>query len=181
MSLFFSLFVLSITGTDEIPHDHGIVRALNAHYKINRRVVGDPRHTVFIGRLHVKTEENTIKQKFCKYGKVIRCRVVRDLVTGNSKQYAFLEFESSESVRNAVRNMNKEYIDGCEIIVDYEHERLMKHWKPRRLGGGFGGRRESGQLRFGGRDRPFQRPFDSGHTLTNSDMKQIFRTQKSKK
>lgn len=25
-------------------------------------------------------------------------------------------------------------------------------------GGGFGGKKESGQLRFGGRDRPFKRP-----------------------
>ena len=26
------------------------------------------------------------------------------------------------------------------------------------LGGGFGGKKESGQLRFGGKDRPFKRP-----------------------
>lgn len=26
------------------------------------------------------------------------------------------------------------------------------------LGGGFGGKKESGQLRFGGMDRPFKRP-----------------------
>jgi hypothetical protein len=26
------------------------------------------------------------------------------------------------------------------------------------LGGGFGGKKESGQLRFGGRDRPFRKP-----------------------
>lgn len=38
--------------------------------------------------------------------------------------------------------------------------RTMKGWKPRRLGGGFGGKRESGQLRFGGISRPFQLPYD---------------------
>lgn len=26
------------------------------------------------------------------------------------------------------------------------------------LGGGFGGKKESGQLRFGGRNRPFKKP-----------------------
>ena len=31
-------------------------------------------------------------------------------------------------------------------------------WVPRRLGGGFGGKKESGQLRFGGKDRPFRKP-----------------------
>eukprot|EP00850_Spirogloea_muscicola_P025228 SM002498S08229 [mRNA] locus=s2498:147:906:- [translate_table: standard] len=34
----------------------------------------------------------------------------------------------------------------------------MPGWMPRRLGGGLGGRKESGQLRFGGRDRPFRAP-----------------------
>lgn len=42
-------------------------------------------------------------------------------------------------------------------ILEIIH-RLLKGWKPRRLGGGFGGKKESGQLRFGGRDRPFKKP-----------------------
>lgn len=37
----------------------------------------------------------------------------------------------------------------------------MKDWIPRRLGGGFGGKKESGQLRFGARDRPFKQPTSS--------------------
>lgn len=49
-------------------------------------------------------------------------------------------------------------IDDHTILVEYERERIQKGWKPRRLGGGLGGRKESGQLRFGGRDRPFQVP-----------------------
>ncbi|KAL5971189.1 U11/U12 small nuclear ribonucleoprotein 35 kDa protein [Taenia solium] len=40
------------------------------------------------------------------------------------------------------------------------HESLPG-WKPRRLGGGLGGMKESGQLRFGGIARPFRRPFRS--------------------
>lgn len=39
------------------PHDNGIVRAINSTYTINERVVGDPKHTIFIGRLHMKTDE----------------------------------------------------------------------------------------------------------------------------
>ncbi|CAH9101275.1 unnamed protein product [Cuscuta europaea] len=37
-------------------------------------------------------------------------------------------------------------------------QRLMPGWIPRRLGGGLGGKKESGQLRFGGRERPFRAP-----------------------
>lgn len=45
------------SGTDTCPHDNGIVRAINAHYKPNERIVGNPRHTIFIGKLHLKTDE----------------------------------------------------------------------------------------------------------------------------
>ncbi|KAL2231161.1 UNVERIFIED_CONTAM: U11/U12 small nuclear ribonucleopretein, partial [Sesamum indicum] len=50
------------------------------------------------------------------------------------------------------------FIDDSEIIVDYNRQHLMPGWIPRRLGGGLGGKKESGQLRFGGRERPFRAP-----------------------
>lgn len=117
-------------------------------------------------------------RKFRRYGKIRHCRVVRDIVTGISKQYAFIEFDSRSSARDAIRGMDERHIDDTEIIVDYEHERLMDGWKPRRLGGGFGGKKESGQLRFGCRARPFQRPFDSSKPMSSSDLKEIFRHHK---
>lgn len=164
-------------GTDAYPHDHGIVRALNSAYKLNERVAGNPRYTIFVGRLHVKTTEETLRDKFRKYGRIVRCRIVRDIITGQSKQYGFIEFDSRDSVHDAVKHM-KNRIDDTEIIVDYEHERLMKGWKPRRLGGGFGGRKESGQLRFGGRARPFQKPYDESRAMSSEDLKEVFRHQK---
>ncbi len=50
-------------------------------------------------------------------------------------------------------------IDEKKILVDFERERIVKGWVPRRFGGGLGGKKESGQLRFGGRDFPFKKPF----------------------
>lgn len=84
---------------------------------------------------------------------------MKDIVTGKSKQYAFVEFENLSSLDKAFREMHQEYIDGAQIIVEKEAERRLRGWKPRRLGGGFGGKKESGQLRFGCRDRPFRKPF----------------------
>jgi U11/U12 small nuclear ribonucleoprotein SNRNP35 len=77
-------------------------------------------------------------------------------------------------------------VDDCEIIVDYNRQQLMPGWIPRRLGqlkwlivdvaiitidlepsdhfllspigGGLSGNKESGQLRFGGREKPFRAP-----------------------
>lgn len=106
---------------------------------------------------------------------------MRDIVTGTSKQYAFIEYDSSSSVWEAVREMHQRHIDDTEIIVDYEHERTLTGWKPRRLGGGFGGRKESGQLRFGAKNRPFQRPYDINKPMTSSDLKEVFRLHKYSK
>lgn len=55
--------------------------------------------------------------------------------------------------------MNRKIIDGKQILVEIERERSQPGWIPRRLGGGLGGRKESGQLRFGGRDRPHRLHF----------------------
>ena len=93
--------------------------------------------------------------------------MVRDIITGNSRRYAFVEFKRERDTRLAWREMNKTIIDGSEILVEYEKERVLKGWVPRRFGGGFGGRKESGQLRFGGRDRPFRRPLPVGENPLN--------------
>ncbi|XP_072935401.1 U11/U12 small nuclear ribonucleoprotein 35 kDa protein-like [Epargyreus clarus] len=149
----------SIDGTDTEPHDRGVVRALLAAYAPNKLVRGEPAHTVFVTRLNPRTTEETIKREFSRCGKIVSCRVVKDIVTGKSKRYAFVEFDSSNSMERAHSFMHKEVIDGAQILVEKEAERLVQGWRPRRLGGGFGGRRESGQLRFGCRERPFRRPF----------------------
>ncbi|KAM3182026.1 hypothetical protein ACTXT7_013222 [Hymenolepis weldensis] len=42
------------------------------------------------------------------------------------------------------------------MILEPCFSRTLPGWKPRRLGGGLGGFKESGQLRFGGIARPFR-------------------------
>lgn len=155
----------SIDGTDEEPHDKAISRALVATYKPNKFIEGDPNLTLFVGRLSPKTNEETIWNAFRKFGKIKRQRLVRDIVTGFSKCYAFVEFEDDKALRQAHREGHKMIIDESEILVEYELGRTLKNWVPRRLGGGFGGKKESGQLRFGGRDRPFRKPIDLGSSM----------------
>ncbi|KAH3829726.1 U11/U12 small nuclear ribonucleoprotein 35 kDa protein-like [Dreissena polymorpha] len=150
----------SIDGTDTEPHDRAILRAMNAKYKPNKSVVGDPENTVFVGRLSPNTDEEMIEEHFKKYGKIKRLRLVRDIVTGFSRCYAFVEYFNNDDAYGAQRNADKTILDEKEIYVDFECERTMKGWIPRRLGGGICGKKESGQLRFGGINRPFKKPFN---------------------
>ncbi|KAK8766721.1 hypothetical protein V5799_006499 [Amblyomma americanum] len=151
----------SIDGTDVKPHDHGIVRAMEATYRTNRHVKTDPRLTIFVARLNPTTTEDTVREFFSHYGDIKSCHLVRDVVTGFSKRYAFIEFYNMKDAM-AASGANQLTIDDCKVFVDFEQERVLPGWIPRRLGGGFGGKKESGQLRFGGLDRPFRKPIVLG-------------------
>ncbi|KAM7537001.1 hypothetical protein Aperf_G00000062436 [Anoplocephala perfoliata] len=112
-------------------------------------------------------------------------RVVKHPITGASRGYAFAWFKSPRDARrvleawrastNLFRPKNRpssprgvrvdlglvfDGIPGWEqMFLEPSFSRTLPGWKPRRLGGGLGGFKESGQLRFGGIARPFRRPF----------------------
>ncbi|XP_051541812.1 U11/U12 small nuclear ribonucleoprotein 35 kDa protein-like isoform X2 [Myxocyprinus asiaticus] len=150
----------SIDGTDVEPHDKAVWRAMLARYKPNKGVTGDPHLTLFVARLNPQTSEEKLQEVFSKFGDIRRVRLVRDIITGYSKCYAFIEYKEERSVNRAWRDANKLVVDQYELFVDFEQERTLQGWIPRRLGGGQGGKKESGQLRFGGRDRPFRKPIN---------------------
>ncbi|XP_061370275.1 U11/U12 small nuclear ribonucleoprotein 35 kDa protein-like isoform X3 [Gastrolobium bilobum] len=79
-------------------------------------------------------------------------------LTRASCGYAFVEYEIEREMRRAYMDAHHSFIDDCEIIVDYNRQQLMPGWIPRRLGGGLSGKKESGQLLFGGREKPFRAP-----------------------
>ncbi|XP_022574050.2 U11/U12 small nuclear ribonucleoprotein 35 kDa protein isoform X2 [Brassica napus] len=159
----------SIDGTDVAPHDNGVRRALLCYNAGlydpfgDSKAAGDPYCTLFVGRISHLTTEDTLREAMSKHGKVKSLRLVRHIVTGASRGYAFVEYETEKEMRRAYEDAHHSFIDGREIIVDYNRQQLMPGWIPRRLGGGLGGRKESGQLRFGGRERPFRAPLYHHH------------------
>ncbi|EQC26136.1 hypothetical protein SDRG_16027 [Saprolegnia diclina VS20] len=151
----------SIDGAEaDVAHDKALLRALNAPYDAARdpKIVGDPLCTLFVGRLSYATTEETLRSVFGRFGEIRHLRLVRHVVTQESRGYAFIAFAREKDFEAAYRTTNRMLLDGRRILVEFERERIMPGWKPRRLGGGLGGKKESGQLRFGGRDRPFRVP-----------------------
>ncbi|KAF6161340.1 hypothetical protein GIB67_009227 [Kingdonia uniflora] len=167
----------SIDGTDILPHDNAIYRALlcssaglydpfgDPKVKDNG---GDPYCTLFVGHLSQFTNQETLHKAMSKYGRVKNLRLIRHIVTGASRGYAFVEYETEREMRRAYEDAHHSIIEGCEVIVDYNRQQLMPGWIPRRLGGGLGGKKESGQLRFGGRERPFRAPLYEPSSLVFS-------------
>jgi len=160
----------SIDGTDSVPHDRGIKRAQACvdlglyDPEADSKIKGDPNCTLMVGRLNLQTDEETLERIFSKWGKIKRLRLIRDIVTGMSRGYAFIEFYNEHDMRDAFRQAHRMVIDGATVMAEFERERVMANWVPRRYGGGIGGKKESGQIRFGGRDRPFKKPFSVPRT-----------------
>ncbi|CAO3692554.1 unnamed protein product [Umbelopsis ramanniana] len=128
-------------GTDTEPHDAAVVRALNAEYKPPKITDTNPLKTLFIGRLDPDTTEDTLRRVFSDYGALECVRLMCNFVTGISKGYAFVTFERTMAAEDAYRRANGMYVDGRRVLVDYERGRVMKGWVPRRLGGGFSGKK----------------------------------------
>ena len=144
----------SIDGTDTRPHDRAVARAMSSSYTPK----SDPElsdYTLFVGRLNPLTEEDSLREYFSRYGTIRDVTVVRNIVTGESRCYAFVVFKHRRDMEYAYNRANHKKIDDRKVIVDYELQHKLVGWRPRRLGGGFGGKKESGQLRFGCRERPF--------------------------
>ncbi|XP_003485315.1 U11/U12 small nuclear ribonucleoprotein 35 kDa protein [Bombus impatiens] len=148
----------SIDGTDTEPHDKAISRAMQAHYEPPHGLKSKPERTLFVARFGPKITKHDLKEFFSRYGEVVSAKVIVDVVTGLSQGYGFIEMRNEDEARRVIRRCVDATLKGYQIFIDYECGRTLHGWKPRRLGGGFGGKKGSGQLRFGGRDRPFKKP-----------------------
>ncbi|TFY80442.1 hypothetical protein EWM64_g3570, partial [Hericium alpestre] len=101
--------------------------------------VGDPYKTLFIARLQKAATEADIRREFEAYGTIERVRIVRDK-KGRSRGYAFIVFERERDMKAAYKESDGLHIMSKRILVDVERGRTVRGWKPRRLGGGLGGR-----------------------------------------
>ncbi|KAF8121836.1 hypothetical protein EV363DRAFT_1559797 [Boletus edulis] len=81
--------------------------------------VGDPYKTLFISRLHKGATENDLRREFETFGTIER---------------------RERDMKAAYKESDGLHIMGKRILVDVERGRTVRGWKPRRLGGGLGGR-----------------------------------------
>ncbi|KAF7312187.1 U1 snRNP 70K protein [Mycena indigotica] len=101
--------------------------------------VGDPYKTLFISRLHKNATDQDLRREFEGYGTIERVRIVRDKKQ-RSRGYAFIVYERERDMKAAYKESDGLHIMGKRILVDVERGRTVRGWKPRRLGGGLGGR-----------------------------------------
>ncbi|XP_058404771.1 MKI67 FHA domain-interacting nucleolar phosphoprotein isoform X2 [Diceros bicornis minor] len=88
---------------------------------------------IYVGHLPPALYETQIRAYFSQFGTVTRLRLSRSKRTGNSKGYAFLEFESEDVAKIVAETMNN-YLFGerllkCHIIPPEKvHAELFREW-----------------------------------------------------
>lgn len=109
--------------------------------KLEREFMKDPLCTVFIARLDYNLTELDISKVFAKYGMIESIRIIRDQ-NGKSRGYGFIVYERNTDAQSCVDELCRSglKLGNRTILVDMERSRVLKNWKPRRLGGGQGGR-----------------------------------------
>ncbi|KAF2862023.1 RNA-binding domain-containing protein [Piedraia hortae CBS 480.64] len=106
-----------------------------------------PEQVLFVCKLNPITRDEDLETIFSRFGKILSCEVIRDHVTGDSLQYAFIEFSKKEDCEKAYLKMQNVLIDDHRIHVDFSQSvsKLSADWrhntksKTARSRGGFGG------------------------------------------
>jgi RNA recognition motif-containing protein len=91
---------------------------------------------LFVGNLSFSMGENELKQLFEQKGGVESAAVMRDLDTGRSRGFGFIEMSTDEAAQKAITELNGCAIEGRNLTVSEARPKQERHGG----GGGRGGR-----------------------------------------
>ena len=78
-----------------------------------------PEHVLFVCKLNPATTAEDLEIIFSRFGAILTCEVIKDHKTGDSLQYAFIEFENEDDCVSAYFKMDNVLIDDRRIHVDF--------------------------------------------------------------
>ncbi|KNZ48640.1 peptidylprolyl isomerase [Puccinia sorghi] len=81
--------------------------------------VSPPENILFVCKLNAITRSEDLELIFSRFGTILSCQVIMDPKTGDSLQYAFIEFLEQEDAERAYFKMDGVLIDDRRIHVDF--------------------------------------------------------------
>lgn len=107
----------------------------------NGEISHDAYKTLFVARISHDTTVHKLRREFEQFGPIKTLRIVQD-DEGQSRGYAFIEYERESDMKEAYKRSDGRKIDGRRVVVDVERGRTVRKWRPRRFGGGLGNTRD---------------------------------------
>ncbi|MBW0467912.1 hypothetical protein O181_007627 [Austropuccinia psidii MF-1] len=98
--------------------------------------VAPPENILFVCKLNSITRSEDLELIFSRFGTILSCEVIKDSKTGDSLQYAFIEFDKKEDAERAYFKMDGVLIDDRRIHVDFSQSvsKLHADWVFKRTG-----------------------------------------------
>ncbi|KAF2895964.1 hypothetical protein ILUMI_10211, partial [Ignelater luminosus] len=87
-----------------------------------------PENVLFVCKLNPVTTDDDLEIIFSRFGKINSCEVIRDRKTGDSLQYAFIEFDDNKACEDAYFKMDNVLIDDRRIHVDFSQSVAKVKW-----------------------------------------------------
>ena len=87
--------------------------------------VAPPENVLFVCKLNAVTRSEDLELIFSRFGSIMSCEVIRDKKTGDSLNYAFIEFDQKEEAERAYVKMDNVLIDDRRIHVDFSQSELL--------------------------------------------------------
>lgn len=99
--------------------------------------VRPPENILFVCKLNPVTRSEDLELIFSRFGDILSCEVIRDKKSGDSLQYAFIEFDKQEAAEQAYFKMQNVLVDDRRIWVDFSQSvsKLSSNWNTSRSGG----------------------------------------------
>lgn len=104
---------------------------------------------IYVGNLAKEVSEQDLENMFSAYGSVKSSKVIRDLFSGESKGFAFVEMNGMQESQTAISELNAKEVMGKKIVVNEARPKTEGGRGGNRGGsggsrGGFGGGNKSG-------------------------------------
>jgi len=91
--------------------------------------IAPPENVLFVCKLNPVTCDDDLEIIFSRFGPVVSCEVIKDRVSGDSLQYAFVEFADRAACEQAYFKMDNVLIDDRRIHVDFSQSVSKYRWK----------------------------------------------------
>jgi RNA recognition motif-containing protein len=102
---------------------------------------------IFVGNLPFSMGETELRELFAQKGAVDSVTVMRDVNTGRSRGFAFVEMANEEEAQKAIQELNSYSVEGRNLTVNEAKPKTERS-------GGFGGGRGSNRGGRGGHREP---------------------------
>lgn len=78
---------------------------------------------IYVGNLAFSMTEDSIKELFEKFGKVVSVKIIKDRDTERSKGFGFVEMENKEEGEAAIAKLNDTEVEGRNIKINVARPR----------------------------------------------------------